>query len=119
MIKRLTFLTKEQAIELFNSNNEKFKEIALSCYEEKELKVNNFYYGIKFIDGNYDKGFISRENYDRDSYKIMALDKITNGNTYYYYKKDSLTDLIDKLKSDKHEVYIFTTYQELFKWLAE
>ena len=91
--------------------------------EDSELKTTsvsnaaeNKYYGAQKDDC---KGLVVRKNYNHDDFTILATDEITNGNGWGDYDCHHLTDFLDNLIEDDFTVYEFSTFKELFAWLAE
>ena len=80
------------------------------------------YFGLKYENG---KAFLTRKMYDYDNYFWLCASKMTNGNKYCNGIDDPSVGFLDIPKAISHavnmkdEVYIFDTYQELFRWLAE
>ena len=83
-----------------------------------EADKNKYYGVIVRPDLSSDKkGFITRERFDTGNFKLMGMDKLTNGNGWESFARPTLTDMLFDILSASYWVYEFDTWQELFKWL--
>ena len=83
-----------------------------------------YYYGIycKTDDDSdgYNKGFITRSEYDDGCFVVMCACGFTNGNNFNSFRNhNDINALIHHLIDNKFTVYRFDTPKELFAWLAE
>ena len=90
--------------------------------ELSEKALEKLYIGVFYPAGEY-KGFITRAGYNSGDYIIASPHRITIGNFMWLGPaKDSptLKGLIEMaLNTDKVYVFVFRTFQELFKWISE
>lgn len=81
-----------------------------------ETSINK-YYGVEF-DTNI-RGFISRREFETGYFTIFSTDKLTGGNGWDYYDKQSLPDIIDMLIDNNYKVFEFDTFKELMEWICK
>lgn len=79
------------------------------------------YYGIiNKMSIEKQKGLIIQENFNYGVYKVYAIDKITNGNKWSQYERESLKGVIlALLHTTLFTIHEFDTAKEIFKWLSE
>lgn len=76
----------------------------------------DFYYAIKQC-GCF--GFITKDVYDGNSYRVKATKNLTVSNEWLDYSDSSLKKVIIKILNNDGEVFKFNTDRELFKFLAD
>jgi hypothetical protein len=74
------------------------------------------YYGVLIA---AEKGFITRDNYERGQFVVRAISFLTKGNGWDDYDSDTLQEVCSQLIFKKNRVYQFDDEFELMAWLAE
>ena len=67
-------------------------------------------------------GFVTRSEFDHSTFKLMAINGMTNGNCYGYHIRSSVETLSEFLQGiiydDVMTVYEFNTPKEMLNWMA-
>ncbi len=88
-----------------------------------EIQLANVLVGEHYIGGKiYDnKFFVVSDTFRGLSYKIYATNGMQYGNGYLdgSVSKAKLTKWLGEMIDSKHEIVVFTTHKELFKYLSE
>jgi hypothetical protein len=73
------------------------------------------YYAVEY---NGIIGMITRREFEKDIYRVMCFDEITDGNEWDFYRHKYLSTVVKNLIEHGFEVFEFPSYGEMFRFLA-
>jgi hypothetical protein len=74
------------------------------------------YFGIEV---RHLRGFITQTDYQKGNFCVLSALGLTMGNQWDSLRAGSFENVVELLLSYDFKVFMFNTYQELFRWLSE